>query len=84
MCNEFLRGKKAFPLTKAKVLLIDDDPVILGAITEFLRHEGYSVVQAADLKSAYATLESAAPDIAVVDFDLPDGNALDFLAGLMQ
>ena len=82
MCSEFLRGKKAFPLTKAKVLLIDDDRVILGTITEFLRLEGYSVEAVADLKSAYATLESEAPDLAVVDFDLPDGNALDFLAGL--
>ena len=69
-------------MTKAKVLLLDDDPLILSSVTEFLKLEGYSVVAVADLKSAYATLESEAPDLAVIDFDLPDGNALDFLAGL--
>jgi DNA-binding NtrC family response regulator len=69
-------------LNKAKVLLIDDEPMILGAISDFLRLERYSVVQTGDLKSAYAALESEAPDVAVIDFDLPDGNALDFLATL--
>jgi DNA-binding NtrC family response regulator len=69
-------------LNKAKVLLMDDDPVLLSAVSEFLRLEGYSIVQAGNLKSAYQVLESEAPDLAVIDFDLPDGNALDFLAGL--
>ena len=40
------------------------------------------MVQVENLKSAYKALESEAPDIAVIDFDLPDGNALDFLAVL--
>jgi DNA-binding NtrC family response regulator len=69
-------------LNKAKVLLMDDDPMLLTAVSEFLRLEGYSIVQAGNLKSAYQVLESEAPDLAVIDFDLPDGNALDFLAGL--
>jgi DNA-binding NtrC family response regulator len=69
-------------VNKAKVLLMDDDPIILAAVSEFLRIEGYSVVQAGSLKSAYQALESESPDIAVIDFNLPDGTALDFLAGL--
>ena len=81
LANNFPRTE-AFRLNKAKVLLIDDEPMILAAISDFLRLEGYSVVQTGDLKSAYAALESEAPDVAVIDFDLPDGNALDFLAAL--
>jgi DNA-binding NtrC family response regulator len=69
-------------LNKAKVLLMDDDPAILMAVSDFLRMDGYSVVQASSLKSAYAAVETEAPDIAVIDFDLPDGTALDFLSGL--
>jgi DNA-binding NtrC family response regulator len=69
-------------VNKAKVLLLDDDPAILTAVSEVLQLEGYCVVQVASLKSAYDSLESESPDIAVIDFDLPDGNALDFLAGL--
>ena len=69
-------------MNRPKVLLIDDDPVILSSISEFLRLEGFAVVQVGSLKSAYKALDSEAPDIAVIDFDLPDGTALDFLAGL--
>lgn len=69
-------------MNKANVLLMDDDPVILSTLSEFLRLEGYFVVQAGNLKSAYEALERSTPDVAVIDFDLPDGSALDFLAGL--
>ncbi|HZU30841.1 MAG TPA: sigma-54 dependent transcriptional regulator, partial [Candidatus Angelobacter sp.] len=69
-------------MNKAKVLLMDDDPVILSAVSEFLQMEGYFVVQAANLKSAYQALELDTPDVAVIDFDLPDGSALDFLGSL--
>lgn len=69
-------------MNRARVLLVDDDPVILSSVSEFLRLEGYAVLQAENLKSAYKVLDSEAPDIAVIDFDLPDGNAIDFLARL--
>src|SRR5215467_2728391 len=61
---------------------MDDDPVILTAVSEFLQLENFSVIRTASLTAAYAALETDTPDIAVVDFDLPDGNALDFLGGL--
>jgi DNA-binding NtrC family response regulator len=69
-------------LNKAKILLMDDDPFILSSVSEFLRLEGFAVVEVGDLKSAYDVLETEVPDMAVIDFDLPDGNALQFLAGL--
>jgi DNA-binding NtrC family response regulator len=75
-------SSEAFFVTKAKILLMDDDPIILTAVSEFLRLEGYAVVQVGSLKSAYQALETESPDIAVIDFNLPDGTALDFLAGL--
>jgi len=61
---------------------MDDDPAIVLAVSEFLRIDGYNVVQAGDLRTAYSLVESETPDLAVIDFDLPDGNALDFLARL--
>ncbi len=71
-------------MNKAKVLLLDDDPMIVMALAEFLRLEGYATVQAANLKSGYEAVEADAPDLAIVDFDLPDGDALEFLAGLKR
>ena len=64
---------------KAKVLIVDDDPAILGTLHEYLEIEGYNVVEAADLRSARRALENGFPDVAITDFDLPDGDALDFL-----
>jgi DNA-binding NtrC family response regulator len=88
ICHVAFGGRSVFSqvkrrcLNKATVLLVDDDPAILAAVSEFLQMEEYAVTQAADLKSAYVALEADTPDIAVIDFDLPDGNALDFLAAL--
>ena len=69
-------------MNKAKILLMDDDPAIRTTVSEFLRVEGYECVETEDLKSAYQALEADAPDVAVIDFDLPDGNALQFLTSL--
>jgi DNA-binding NtrC family response regulator len=69
-------------LNQAKILLMDDDPAVRRAVAEFLRLEEYEIVEAEDLKSAYQVLETDSPDIAVIDFDLPDGNALQFLTAL--
>ncbi len=66
-------------LLKAKVLIVDDDPVMLSTLHEYLEPGGYDVVEAADLKSAFQALESNSPDIAITDFELPDGDALQFL-----
>jgi DNA-binding NtrC family response regulator len=71
-------------LNKAKVLLLDDDPIILMAVAEFLRLEGFATINAANLKSGFEAVEANAPDLAIIDFDLPDGNALEFLAGLKR
>lgn len=66
-------------MLKAKVLIVDDDPVMLSTLHEYLEPGGYDVVEAADLKSAFQALESNSPDIAITDFELPDGDALQFL-----
>jgi len=69
-------------LQKAKILLIDDDPAIRAALAEYLELNGYGTVQASDLKAAYHALENGAPDLAIIDYELPDGDALQFLTAL--
>jgi len=69
-------------LNKAKVLLVDDEPVILAAVSEFMRLEGHTVLQASTLRAACSMMEREAPDLGVIDYDLPDGDALDFLSAV--
>lgn len=67
-------------MKKAKLLVIDDDSAILASVSEYMELEGHTVFRAADLKAAYRILENNLLDIVVTDVDLPDGNALEFLA----
>ncbi|HYL93192.1 MAG TPA: sigma-54 dependent transcriptional regulator [Alphaproteobacteria bacterium] len=69
-------------MNKATVLIIDDDQAMSAALTEYLQAEGYGIVQAPTLKAAYQALENNAPDLAITDYELPDGDALQFLATL--
>jgi DNA-binding NtrC family response regulator len=69
-------------LKKAKLLVIDDDPAVRTAVSEFMELEGHSVAQAPDLKSAYQALENSVPEIVITDYQLPDGDALQFLTTL--
>ncbi|HXB22651.1 MAG TPA: sigma-54 dependent transcriptional regulator [Candidatus Solibacter sp.] len=64
----------------AKILVIDDDVVILRTLNEYLQEEGYNVVRAGSLKAAYGVIEKDPPDVVIIDFHLPDGDALQFLS----
>ena len=64
----------------AKILVVDDDTAILRTLNEYLQLEGYEVVEADSLKSAYGVIEKDPPDVVIIDFHLPDGDALQFLS----
>ncbi|HET6840406.1 MAG TPA: sigma-54 dependent transcriptional regulator [Candidatus Angelobacter sp.] len=69
-------------MNKGRLLVIDDDPAILAAVSEYLQLQGFSVQQATTLKAAYVALEKDVPDIVIIDHQLPDGNAIEFLTSL--
>lgn len=67
------------------VLLVEDEPYALEAVTEMLEWEGFHVIPACDDASARAALavQLAAghpPDILLTDILLPDGNGTDLAA----
>jgi DNA-binding response OmpR family regulator len=53
------------------ILLVDDDPDILGVMQTFFAREGYRVLTAADGNRALALAERDAPDVVVVDMMMP-------------
>jgi len=61
-----------------KVLVIDDDPDILDAITMILESQGYEVVTACDGIEGLATLKAENPDLMILDLLMPkmDGFAV--------
>lgn len=64
---------------KAKVLVVDDEAGVRFGIREFLEAHGYEVVEAGSCEEAETLFRASEPDAAVVDYRLPDGNALDLL-----
>src|SRR5258706_8411934 len=63
----------------SKVLLVDDEPGPRFGVRRFLKSRGFEVDEADDCASAKVKLRTFAPDVAVLDYRLPDGTALDLI-----
>ena len=61
-----------------KILVVDDDPDILAALTMILDSQGYQVVTAEDGVEGLANLKAEKPDLMILDLLMPkmDGFAL--------
>lgn len=54
-----------------KILVVDDDPDILSAISMILESQGYQVVTATDGVEGLANLKSESPDLLILDLMMP-------------
>jgi DNA-binding response OmpR family regulator len=62
-------------MSAATVLLVEDEPEIVGLLTDFLSVEGFGVVAAADAQGAIDLLDGA--DCVVLDVMLPGASGFD-------
>ena len=69
-------------MAKERVLIVEDEETIRQAIASFLEAKGFETVTAADCQEAERCVRSLRPDVAVLDYNLPDGNALDLMSRL--
>ena len=68
----------------SKILIIDDEAQIRSLLARMMELEGYEVCQAGDCKSALKQLELHAPDVALCDVFLPDGNGVDLVLAIKK
>src|SRR5512147_3222328 len=59
------------------ILVVDDEPKIVQLARDYLEHAGFTVLSAADGKTALAVVRSAQPDLIVLDLGLPQIDGLD-------
>jgi DNA-binding NtrC family response regulator len=67
-----------------RVLILDDEPGSRLGVRTYLETLGYDIDEADTLAGAVAHLRTQVPDLALVDYALPDGTALDLLAHIKQ
>ena len=72
-------------MSGVKILVVEDDPYLQRALSARLKAWGHRVVTAADAGGAIAVAQEQAPDVALMDVCLPDGDAfqvMDYLRAL--
>ncbi|HJX83993.1 MAG TPA: sigma 54-interacting transcriptional regulator, partial [Candidatus Angelobacter sp.] len=62
-----------------KILLVEDDRQVRHLFARYFSAHGFIVEETGTFAAAYQSFEAIRPDIAVLDFQLPDGTALDLL-----
>jgi len=69
-------------MSRNKILVVDDEASIRFGIGEFLRSHGYEVSDADNCRAAEEAFRANRPDAAIIDYQLPDGDALGLLPRL--
>lgn len=71
-------------MSKAKILVVDDDPAISEMLTIVLQAEGFDTVAVMDGGEAVATFEREQPDLVLLDLMLPGMNGVDICKAIRQ
>ncbi len=69
-------------MAKGKILVVDDDEVIVFAVRNFLEQHGFVVDEAESCAEAEIRFKADVYDAVTLDYSLPDGNAIDLLPRL--
>jgi DNA-binding response OmpR family regulator len=67
-----------------KILLVDDENLILYSLSSTLRNDGTDVTAVSNGKDALSAIEGACFDICFLDVNLPDGNGLELMKKFLE
>ena len=68
----------------AKILIVDDEPAVIGYLSLTLSKAGFEVVTAADGEAALEAFGAQSPDLVILDVNLPKLNGLEVCRRLRQ
>ncbi len=71
-------------MSEERILIVDDEPSVRFGLREFFQAKGYAVEEAAGCADAERTWKLGRPDVAIVDYSLPDGDGIDLLRRLAE
>ena len=58
------------------LMVVDDDPVVRGLLSDILVPLGFNVLEASDAESCLDELESCSPDLFILDVSMPGMDGL--------
>ncbi|MGI9245186.1 MAG: response regulator transcription factor, partial [Steroidobacteraceae bacterium] len=67
-----------------KILVVDDDADLLALVGFALTQAGLAVVKATDVASALRAFADEAPDLAILDINLPGGSGFDICESIRR
>ncbi|GEM_PF-317638 len=67
-----------------KVLIIDDDPVVVQLTSGILRKKGFEVFTAKEGKTGLQLLQEKKPDIVITDYQMPGMSGIDVLSNIRE
>ncbi|MBB3826115.1 sigma-54-dependent transcriptional regulator [Xanthomonas arboricola] len=71
-------------MAKTRILIVDDEDSIRFGMRDFLESRGYDVIDAESCQRARELFQASSPDVAVIDYRLHDGSAIDLLRDFRQ
>ncbi|WP_342377530.1 response regulator [Myxococcus stipitatus] len=74
----------ALSASRHSVLVVTADPELSSLLRGLLSQEGYRVVRASSLAESAKVLEDTSPDAVVLDTQMPDGQALEWVRSLRE
>jgi CheY-like chemotaxis protein len=69
---------------KQRILVVEDNPLNLELLRDWLEMDGYEVLVAANLKTAFAVLESQQPNAVLLDVQLGADDGLSLASWIRQ
>ncbi len=71
-------------MSAGRVLMVDDDAAVRFGVRDFLAVHGFDVVEASTSAGAEQAFRTRLPDAVILDYRLPDGDALTLLPRLRE
>jgi two-component system, OmpR family, KDP operon response regulator KdpE len=68
----------------SRILIVDDEPNIIGTLAPLLRRQGYEVASVMTGRAAIEAVDRDTPDVVVLDLGLPDINGVDVCSELRR
>ncbi len=76
-----MAGEMDQDLKKSKIMIVDDEPIIIDILETYLANDGYhNVITVTDSKQALKMIEDSTPDLLILDLMMPDISGFDILA----